>query len=71
MQNNVNAENVFNCLTTSFGSDNVRILENGNIRLKVKSMGNGDILNISNMLLMADIQIRRSDKNIVAIFVPR
>lgn len=71
MQNNVNAENVLLKIVGAFGSDNVEKLLNGDVKLMVHSLGNNDILNISNMLQYADVQIKRSNKKIVVFFCIR
>lgn len=71
MQNNVNAVNVLSAVTANFGSDRVTPYPDGSLRLKVKELGNGDILNISNMLVMADVKMCRSDKNIIVLFFPK
>lgn len=71
MQENVNAINIHNQLISYFGEDNVKTLSDGGIKLKVYQLANQDLLNISNLLMLADIQVRRSDKKIVVIFIPR
>lgn len=70
MQENANAINIEMDVIRNFGQDNVQVLSDGIIKLKLKELGNGDILNISNLLLLADIHIKRSDKNILVLFTP-
>lgn len=73
MQKNVNAENVWSSLNAKFGSENVTRVPGDDepIRLTVNELGNGDILNISNLLIYADILIKRSDKSILILFSPK
>lgn len=71
MQVNVNAENVLNSLVINFGEDLVSTCDGGVIKLQVKSLGNGDILSISNMLQWADIQIKRSNTRLLVLFIPK
>jgi len=71
MQENVNAINITSSLIANFGSDNVSVEPNGQILLKVKEIGNGDLLSISNMLQWSNVYMKRSDKHILTIFTPR
>lgn len=71
MQENVNAVNVLNSIVQNFGDERVSTCDGGIIKLSVKSLGNGDILNISNMLQWADVQMKRSDKGILVLFIPK
>lgn len=71
MQDNVNAVNVENEVVSAFGKDNVTLLANGYIKLKVKGLANGDLKVITNQLDRADVNVQRSNKNIVVFFYPR
>lgn len=70
MQENANAINIEMSVVRNFGRDNVKVLPGGIIKLTIKELANGDILGISNLLLLADIHIKRSDKNILVLFTP-
>lgn len=68
---NVNAENVLNSLVQNFGDLGISTCDGGVIKLQVKELGNGDILNISNMLQWADIKVKRSNTSILVLFIPK
>lgn len=73
MQENVNATNVINYAVVNFGENNVEYPSDpsGTVIVRIKEMGNGDVLTVSNMLQWADVVIKRSDKAIAIIFYPR
>lgn len=71
MQNNVNAENVINALVYSFGENQIQTCDGGVIKLQVNSLGNGDLQAISNLLPIADVQVKRSNTRLLILFIPR
>lgn len=71
MQDNVNAANVLDSLMHNFGDEQISTCDSGIIKLQVKGLRNGDIMSISNMLQWSDVQVKRSDKGILVIFIPR
>lgn len=79
MQDNVNAietshnvENMYGFVKQSFGEENVELQQFGVVKVKVKSMGVSDIQSLNIAIKWCnDIEIKRSDKNIVILFTPR
>lgn len=71
MQDNVNAVNVLNSIVKNFGDEKVSTCVGGAIKLQVKFLASGDILNISNMLQWSDIQVKRSGVGILVLFIPK
>lgn len=73
MQSSVNAENLWNGLVSSFGSDNIN-REPGDdkpIKVMVTALGDGDIQTLSNLLIYGNIRIKRSGKSLLIICQPK
>ena len=70
-QENPNAVNVLNMVVNNFGEGQVSTCDAGIIKLQIKALGNGDILTLSNALQWADVQVRRSDKVLLILFIPK
>lgn len=70
MQNNVNAQRVIDSMVYSFGENSVQTCDGGIVKLTVNGFAN-DIKFVTDCLVYADIQIRRSGKGIIVLFIPK
>lgn len=71
MQNNVNAVNVLTSATLNFGNENVQTCDGGVIKVLIKELRNGDLLTLSNLLIWADIQVKRSGSGLLILLIPK
>lgn len=69
MQNNVNAQRVIDQLVYTFGENAVQTCDGGTVKLTVNGFAN-DIKFVTDCLVYANVQIRRSDKGIIVLFIP-
>lgn len=70
MQNIVNAQNVIDKMVYTFGENNVQTCDGGIVKLTVSGFSN-DVKFVTDCLVYADIQIRRSGKGIIVLFIPK
>lgn len=70
MQNNVNAQRVIDRMVYTFGENSVQTCDGGIVKLTVIGFAN-DIKFVADCLVYADIQIRRSGKGIIVLFIPK
>lgn len=70
MQNTVNAQCVIDKMVYYFGEDNVQTCDGGIVKLTVKEFAN-DIKHVVDCQVYANLQIKRSGKGIIVLFIPR
>lgn len=70
MQNIVNAQCVIDKMVYYFGEDNVQTCDAGIVKLHVKELSN-DIKHITDCLVYANVQVKRSGKGLIILFIPR
>ena len=70
MQNTVNAQCVIDKIVYYFGEDNVQTCDAGIVKLHVKELAN-DIKHIADCLVYANVQVKRSGKGLIILFIPR
>lgn len=70
MQNSVNAQYVIDKIVYYFGENNVQTCDAGIVKLHVKEFTN-DIKYITDCLVYANVQIKRSGKGLIVLFIPR
>ena len=70
MQNIVNAQRVIDLMVYTFGENSVQTCDGGIVKLTVNDFAN-DIKFVTDCLVYADVQIRRSGKGIIVLFIPK